>query len=279
VFFDVVGTLIRARSSIGAQYASIARRFGIHADARALDRVFSTVLAQAATYAFPDPAESDMTAREKRAWRAIVETVFAKAGFTDALGSASFDEYFEALFDHFATRDAWVVYPDVVQSLEELRIAGLRIGLISNFDSRIFSLLDRLGLASAFTTVTIPAVACAAKPDPLIFHYALAAQGISADEALYVGDSVAEDIIPARAAGLAAVLIDRGRGHAHADGMIRIASLNGLCRLVVGTTLAAGRTPRRNARRTSPRPPRAAPAGRAGRRARSRRGPRSRTGR
>jgi putative hydrolase of the HAD superfamily len=279
VFFDLVGTLIRARSSIGAQYAAIARRFGIQADARALDRAFGTVLAEAATYALPDPAESDMTAREKRAWRAIVETVFAKAGFSDALGLASFDEYFEALFNHFATRDAWVVYPDVVPSLEELRIAGLRIGLISNFDSRIFPLLDRLGLAAAFTTVTIPAVACAAKPDPLIFRHALAAEGIPADEALYVGDSVAEDIVPARAAGLAAVLVDRGRGHAHADGMTRIESLNALGRLVAGTTLAAARTPRRNARRTAPRPPRAAPAGRAGGRARSRHGPRSRTGR
>jgi FMN phosphatase YigB (HAD superfamily) len=91
VFFDLVGTLIRARSSIGAQCAAIARRFGIHVDARALDRVFRTELAQAATYALPI-RRSDMTAREKRAWRAIVETVFAKAGFSDATGSASFDE-------------------------------------------------------------------------------------------------------------------------------------------------------------------------------------------
>jgi putative hydrolase of the HAD superfamily len=159
VFFDLVGTLIKAQSSIGAQYAGVARRFGIEADPNALDRVFSAVLARSPTFALPDPAEPDLARREKQAWRAIVRMVFVEAGYGWVPRSASFSEYFEALFAHFATCDAWVLYPDVIPALEELRRAGHRIGLISNFDSRVFPLLDRLGLASTLTSVTIPALA------------------------------------------------------------------------------------------------------------------------
>ena len=44
----------------------------------------------------------------------------------------------------------------------------------------------------------------AAKPDPAIFRHALAAHTITPADAVYVGDSVVEDILPARAAGMAA---------------------------------------------------------------------------
>jgi len=230
VFFDLVGTLIEARGSIGTQYADVARRFGIKADAEALDRVLGTVLSRSPTFALPDPTEPDLASRERRAWRAIVGTAFAEAGYGEALASPSFREYFEALFAHFATRDAWMVYPDVIPALEELRRGGHRIGLISNFDNRVFPLLDRLGLA--FASVTIPALAGAAKPDPTIFRHALAVNGIAAGEALFVGDSVAEDILPARAAGLAVILIDRHGSSQAPEGVPRVPSLVELANLV-----------------------------------------------
>jgi putative hydrolase of the HAD superfamily len=242
VFFDLVGTLIQARRSIGTQYAEIAGHFGIEADAPALDRVFRAVLGRSPTFALPNPAEADVVGSEKRTWRAIVETVFLEAGCGMALRSASFDEYFEALFDHFATRDAWILYPDVIPSLGALRRGGRRIGLISNFDSRVFPLLDSLGLAPAFASVTIPGLAGAAKPDPAIFRHALAAHAIAPAEAVYVGDSVAEDILPARAAGMAAVLIDREAGSTQLGGVISIESLNGLEELVAGMSGARSRT-------------------------------------
>ena len=46
------------------------------------------------------------------------------------------------------------------------------------------------------------------KPDPAIFRHALERLGVEPREAVFVGDSYAHDALAARAAGLAAVLID-----------------------------------------------------------------------
>ncbi len=228
VFFDLVGTLIQARASIGTQYAALAARFGLDADGVAIDRVFPGVLARSRTYALRDPGGAELPDLEKRAWRGIVEAVFREAGFGGAVASPAFDVYFGRLFDHFATRDAWALYPDVVPALAGLRRAGKNLGLISNFDSRVFPLLDRLGIATALDSVTIPAIAGAAKPDPAIFRHALDAHGATAAEAAYVGDSTSDDLLPAQALGMAAILIDReGIGQAP-PGVTRIRSLSEL---------------------------------------------------
>jgi putative hydrolase of the HAD superfamily len=50
------------------------------------------------------------------------------------------------------------------------------------------------------------------KPDPAIFAAALELAGCGADEAVHVGDTVAEDIAGAEAAGIRALLLDRSGG-------------------------------------------------------------------
>lgn len=46
------------------------------------------------------------------------------------------------------------------------------------------------------------------KPDPRIFRLALDAFGATAAEALHLGDSIATDVLGARAAGIRVALID-----------------------------------------------------------------------
>ncbi len=226
VFFDLVGTLIQARSSIGTQYAAFAARFGLEADAAAIDRVFPAVLARSRTFALHDPRGEELSTLERRAWREIVQAVFREAGLVEAANSPIFDEYFAGLFDHFATRDAWALYPDVTPALAALKRAGRGVGLISNFDSRVFPLLDRLGIAAALDSVTIPAIAGAAKPDAAIFRHALATHGAAPADAAYVGDSAFDDLLPAQALGMAAFLIDREGKRTAPPGVMRVGSLS-----------------------------------------------------
>jgi len=47
------------------------------------------------------------------------------------------------------------------------------------------------------------------KPAPEIFEHALGLAGVAAHEAMHIGDSLAEDVAGARAAGIEAVLINR----------------------------------------------------------------------
>ena len=121
----------------------------------------------------------------------------------------AFDAYFDELYDFFAQPRAWRLYPDTRPALEALHVRGIRLGVISNFDSRLFGLLDGLGIARFFDPTVISTRAGAAKPDTAIFSHALARHGLIPERAVHVGDSYEMDVLGAQAAGLRPVLIDR----------------------------------------------------------------------
>ena len=128
----------------------------------------------------------------------------------------------------------WEVFPDVVPALDALCArSGCSLGIVSNFDSRVVRILEGLGLAPWFASVTLSSQVGATKPGPAIFAPgARAATGSTPAEALHVGDSPAEDGEGARAAGLRAVLIDRTGRHADRPGVVRVDSLADLAGIV-----------------------------------------------
>ncbi len=232
VFFDLAGTLVEVRGGIGARYAAIALEYGVEAEPAAIDSAFPAAFAAAGRMVFVHPDAAEVASLEKGFWKNVVRLMFARIGLLDRFEGGAFDRYFEQLFDYFATGDGWHVFPDVVPVLEQLERRGLIVGLITNFDCRVFRLVDALDLSRLIESVTIPALAGAAKPDAAIFRYALARHGVRPEEAVQVGDSMGDDVEGARAAGLRAVLIDRkGRFQGNA-GVTRIASLEDLPRVL-----------------------------------------------
>lgn len=103
-------------------------------------------------------------------------------------------------------------FPDAPPALAELRDLGLRLVCVSNWDCSLPDVLARCGLAESLDGVVASAVAGARKPDPAIFAAALEVAGCEAREALHVGDTEAEDVEGARAAGIRALLIGRDGG-------------------------------------------------------------------
>jgi putative hydrolase of the HAD superfamily len=93
------------------------------------------------------------------------------------------------------------------ESLQRLRDAGLRLGVVSNSDGRVEQALQAAGLRGYFDVVIDSALVGVEKPDPRIFYAALEALGVSPEEALYVGDLYEVDVVGARAAGMEAVLL------------------------------------------------------------------------
>jgi len=84
---------------------------------------------------------------------------------------------------------------------------GLRLGVVSNFDGRLPSILDGLGLdvdAVVWSTRT-----GAAKPARAIFEAAAAALGVPLAELCHVGDDRDADVRGAEAAGARAIHLDR----------------------------------------------------------------------
>jgi putative hydrolase of the HAD superfamily len=113
------------------------------------------------------------------------------------------------VFQVFEEPGAWQLFPETVRTLAALKTQGVELGIISNFDSRLFSVLRGLGLADTFDTVTISSLAQAAKPAPRIFQVALDKHAVDPEEALHIGDSLRDDVEGARKAGLRAILLDR----------------------------------------------------------------------
>ena len=95
------------------------------------------------------------------------------------------------------------------ESLDRLRKAGLKLGVVSNSDGRVEQALQAAGLRQYFDVVIDSALIGVEKPDPRIFHAALDALGVAPGEALYVGDLYEVDVVGARAAGLDAVLLGK----------------------------------------------------------------------
>lgn len=106
-------------------------------------------------------------------------------------------------------RNLWrLMRPSTPQILQELRNRGLTLGVVSNSDGRIFSVLDHCGLAQFFQVIVDSHEVGLEKPDPRIFQFALNKTNTQPEQAVYVGDIYSIDVVGAERAGLRPVLLD-----------------------------------------------------------------------
>lgn len=97
---------------------------------------------------------------------------------------------------------------EVPTTLQALKDAGYRLGLLSNRTRPYTELLEQLGLAVYFEAVLAAGEIDCWKPEPGIFQHVLERMGVVASQALYVGDNYYADILGAQSAGLSPVLFD-----------------------------------------------------------------------
>jgi putative hydrolase of the HAD superfamily len=206
VFFDAAGTLIEPRAPVGATYARIARDYGIDSSADVINAGFRRAFREAPALAFGTGREAEELHRlEYQWWRDVVAKSFHGLGvFTD------FDVYFGQLFAFFADPANWRIDPAASATLRQLRDRGLKLGVVSNFDHRLYGIFKGLGLGALFDSITISSEAGYAKPSPEIFKIALQIYGATASEAVHVGDSHDLDVAGALAAGITSILLDPG---------------------------------------------------------------------
>jgi len=76
------------------------------------------------------------------------------------------------------------------------------MGIVSNFDHRLDSLLEVLGISNFFEVVLRPGLVGSAKPGTGLFEAALSQLGAAADSARYIGDDPEVDGAAARACGI-----------------------------------------------------------------------------
>lgn len=86
------------------------------------------------------------------------------------------------------------------------------VGVVTNFDdtATAYEILRRHDILPSLATVVVSEAVGVRKPHPAIVREALRCVGVPATAALFVGDTLAEDVAAATAAGVDAAWIDRG---------------------------------------------------------------------
>ena len=205
VFFDFYQTLGVWGESLRPRLQKITDRYDCEIDWERYDT--------AREHLYADASGSDPTTH------ALLETMQEIIGsyyeFVKALGVREHVEQvtWELLQSEHSlfAANAATLYDDVVPTLQHLRDTGFKLAIVSNWDTPLDPLTERLGIAHYFDVIVAShdARVRSAKPDPHIFNYTLTAIGVSAAEAVHVGDTYEADIIGAKNAGIRPILIDR----------------------------------------------------------------------
>ncbi|MFA5976164.1 MAG: HAD-IA family hydrolase [Elusimicrobiota bacterium] len=202
IFFDAGGTLFRPYPSVGEVYARTAWRHGVSVKAETVEKAFYARWHERNGLSALSGETSEKIERDW--WYHLVRDVFGQLdSFRD------FDTFFEELYDLFGRAECWRLFDDALPVLDTLKAAGYRMGIISNWDHRLFSIVDQLNLSSYFDHVTASSAVGVAKPGAGIFQHALDFYQVTPDLCLHVGDSLVDDYQGARAVGMQAVLLDR----------------------------------------------------------------------
>ncbi len=218
VFFDMGGTVetywytpeLRLRATSGLQ--DCLRAGGIHLELNdeQLLEVVSTGLKRYHHW-------SVQTMEELPSSRVWNEYIFTDYSYDRAaLDKISEDLmlYIETSFYHREMR------PEMPEVLESIKQMGLKIGLISNVNSRgqVPANLTKYNLREYFDPIVLSSEYGRRKPDPAIFHHAARLANVPTSKCVYVGDRIIRDILGARKAGFAfAVQIQHDFDHGEDD--------------------------------------------------------------
>ncbi len=207
IFLDAMGTLFGVKGSVGEVYSQIAKDFGVEVSGDTLNKAFVQSFKAAPPPIFPEAQPQDIPQHEFEWWRQVAVHTFDSAGVSQQF--SDFSTFFSELYIHFGTAEPWFIYPDVVTALHNWKSLGIELGVVSNFDSRLYSVLQALELREFFSSMTISTQVGAAKPDEKIFTVALAKHNCPPESAWHIGDSIKEDYAGAKAAGLRGIWIER----------------------------------------------------------------------
>ena len=104
---------------------------------------------------------------------------------------------------------SWQTFPDVVPTLDALKVKNYTLGVISDWGISLGHILHRLHLNQYFDSLVVSAIVRHAKPSPSLYELALQRANSIGDYTLHVGDSYIHDVLGARSVGITPILLDR----------------------------------------------------------------------
>lgn len=160
-------------------------------------------------------------------WKGVVKNVIiedAKKKEISIPNEKLLENMSEYAFSEFCKAECWELYPESRWTLDELSKRGIKMGMISNFDERIGSILRNLDLAKYFEFVVIPHETNGlAKPNQEMFKRALKMSGLnSPDQITHVGNDIDQDYYAAKSAGFNAIFVSHDQTNFNDSRLVEI---------------------------------------------------------
>ena len=215
--FDALGTLVALEPPGPPLRRALRKRAGVEISPAQADAAFAAEISYYRAHLDEGRDRQSLASLRRRCAQTLREALPARA---QAIEIDSLEAILlEAL--------RFSAFPDAREAIEAVRRLPARVLVVSNWDVSLEDVLARLQLAPLLDGVVTSARAGARKPSEAIFVRALQLAGVAPERAVHVGDSVAEDIVGARRAGIEPILLSRD-GRTGPPGVRTISSLSEL---------------------------------------------------
>lgn len=191
VLFDVGGPLdleFAWESAVDGAIAMACGMEGIRVDEAAIDEASEAAVAAFAADAYAYMVET-LCGGDPRAVERVRQRVRAMVG----------------------NLEVFQLRPEIGGLLRRLRERGLALGIVANQPQSARARLDRAGIGDLFDHHGLSGVTGLRKPDPRAFLLAAETLGVAPADCIMVGDRIDNDVVPAKALGMAAIQLRGGR--------------------------------------------------------------------
>uniref|UniRef100_UPI0037E910E8 haloacid dehalogenase-like hydrolase domain-containing protein 3 n=1 Tax=Semicossyphus pulcher TaxID=241346 RepID=UPI0037E910E8 len=212
VLWDVKDTLLKVRASVGEQYCKEAKRMGLNLSPVEVEAAFRQAYRHQSSR-YPNYGIAQGLDGQSW-WMAVVRETFSLCRVQD---QALLNTAAHNLYHNFCNAENWEVFPDSEKALQSCSSLGLKLGVVSNFDSRLEEILRVCGLLSHFSFLITSEEAGVAKPSPAIFDQALQKCGVPAACVAHIGDHYVNDYLASRSVDIHGFLLDRRNKHDRPD--------------------------------------------------------------
>lgn len=205
VFFDMDDTLLDGHTAMTASWSIVCAEAATAMGGNA-ERLREAIRRESIEFWKDESISGHWRVKLDEARAQVLERALESEGLDSAQAHRLSLQYADLHRQHSA------LFDDAIETLETLRDRGLKLGLLTNgaHDPQ-WEKIKRFDLARHFDVIVVEGEFGRGKPEPDVFHHALASVGASAHEAWHIGDNLYADVGGAKSVGISAAWIHRER--------------------------------------------------------------------
>ena len=149
------------------------------------------------------------------------KNVISLLGLSHLIDHSKIFTYFKEHGQH------WELKNEVKDLFSELKDDGYLISLVSNFDTRLYDVLDIMQISSYFDSIFISQEVGLEKPNIDFFNLPLKKHSVEAGNSFFIGDSYFLDYLPSNKLGMNSILLDEKNIYHSIASLVKIDDISG----------------------------------------------------